>query len=355
MRLGAYIDVSLMPPRPERLSEIGEYLASLKFDAVFIEWGTLFPWEFDDRVRGEWCFSEDTVVGLHRELTRKKIEHIPVLSAANPASLRWDSLFPALASDGNDTDGCVRRLVLTMLGDMHALLPDVARVCLNALSGPQRGAALRARESRIIRALSRDLVPMRLTAVTVDSDEGEAWTSTEPHPSRPALALIDAPDDTAHSCAVSPEWRLATIADRIRAARPDAGFPEAARIEYERAVRAARAFETFEAAMSDAWAEYRTAAEMILLATANRERTRADAIDVSDGPRALTKAFETRLKRLDRAADALYEATRHGIDSAVFERRVRVLVEPLREAYESCRSRSRVLGFRFGTQPYGST
>lgn len=72
--LAAHLDLTVLPPTPQRLRELIESFARWGYGALYIEWGELFPWSLDERFRGTGFYSEELVAGLQREAAARGLE-----------------------------------------------------------------------------------------------------------------------------------------------------------------------------------------------------------------------------------------------------------------------------------------
>jgi len=76
---GVHLDMKGTPPTPDRLIDLLGLFASLRYNAVLVEWEDTFPWTVDERFRCETAYSAADVARFHAEAARQGLEVIPLV------------------------------------------------------------------------------------------------------------------------------------------------------------------------------------------------------------------------------------------------------------------------------------
>lgn len=127
-----HLDLKGLPPTPQRLLSLLDLFATLRFNAVVVEWEDTFPWTVDERFRCETAYTPDEIRRFLDQAAKLGIEVIPLIQCLGHmetflrepeyAALRevpeWCDVLNPLHPES-------RALVERLVDDVLALMPDV--------------------------------------------------------------------------------------------------------------------------------------------------------------------------------------------------------------------------------------
>ena len=129
-----HIDCKGVPPTPQRLLELLDVAAKLRFNAVCIEWEDMFPWTVDRRFRCETAYMPDDVRAVGAKAAELGLQVIPLVQCLGHMefALKLDDY--AQLRERPENIGCLnpimdeaREFVQALVEDVLALLPNVTR------------------------------------------------------------------------------------------------------------------------------------------------------------------------------------------------------------------------------------
>ena len=128
-----HFDLKGLPPHPDRLMQWLHIAAAGRYNVVLVEWEDTFPWEFDQRVRGELYYSPQTIRAFHAEAQSLGIEVIPLIQSLGHLEMvlrlpGYDHLreLPERGDAINPLADGAREIVRTMMDEVLAITPDVS-------------------------------------------------------------------------------------------------------------------------------------------------------------------------------------------------------------------------------------
>ena len=129
---GVHLDMKGTPPMPDRLIDLLGLFASLRYNALLVEWEDTFPWTVDERFRCETAYSPDDVARFHAEAARQGLEVIPLVQCLGhmetPLSVAgYEHLREVAHGSGvlNPLAEGARELVTGMVEDVLAATPNL--------------------------------------------------------------------------------------------------------------------------------------------------------------------------------------------------------------------------------------
>lgn len=140
--LSIHLDLTTLPPTPERLRRLVALFSSWGYASLYLEWGDGFPWSTDERFRRHGAYREELVAGLYREAANRGIAVNAVFPS--PGSLgfvakvpayhhlfRWERCGPIL--DLRSRAG--RKFHEDLIEDFLSLIPEPGEVMVDYPSG----------------------------------------------------------------------------------------------------------------------------------------------------------------------------------------------------------------------------
>ena len=131
---GVHFDLKGTPPTAERLIQLLETFAAMRYNAVLMEWEDSFPWTVDPRFRSETAYSPEVIQQFRDKAAQLGVEIIPLVQCLGhletPLSLRDYAPLrerPEEEDVLNPLAEGARELIAAMVDDVLALLPDVER------------------------------------------------------------------------------------------------------------------------------------------------------------------------------------------------------------------------------------
>lgn len=125
-----HFDLKGLPPHPKRLLEWLHIAAAARYNVVLVEWEDTFPWEFDQRVRGELYYTPETIHSFHAEAESLGIEVIPLIQSLGHLEMilrlsGYDHLreLPERGDAINPLAPGARELVQVMVDEVLAITP----------------------------------------------------------------------------------------------------------------------------------------------------------------------------------------------------------------------------------------
>ena len=131
---GVHLDLKGTVPTDQRLIQLLEVFAAMRYNAVLVEWEDSFPWTVDERFRSETAYSPDQVRRFCRAADEAGLEVIPLVQCLGhmetPLSVRGYEHLREVAHKSdvlNPLAAGARELVQRMVDDVLALMPGVKR------------------------------------------------------------------------------------------------------------------------------------------------------------------------------------------------------------------------------------
>ncbi len=130
---GVHLDMKGSPPTPDRLMQLLDVFAALRYNALLVEWEDTFPWTVDPRFRCETAYTPEQVAQFHAKADELALEVVPLvqclghmetpLSVAGYERLRE---VPHEAGVLNPLAEGARELVTNMVEDVLAATPTIS-------------------------------------------------------------------------------------------------------------------------------------------------------------------------------------------------------------------------------------
>jgi len=133
-RRGVHLDLKGQVPRYERLIELLDLFAALRFEIVLFEWEDCFPWSCDPRLRAKHAFTPAQIEGIAAACAERKLEIIPLVQSIGHSEnvLRLpenEALreIPGRTDVFHPLNPQSPQLIAAMVEDVLQLLPQVKR------------------------------------------------------------------------------------------------------------------------------------------------------------------------------------------------------------------------------------
>lgn len=78
---GVHLDLKGLAPTFDRLMELLDHFAAMRFNAVLIEWEDMFPWHFDESLRCDSCYSDGQVEEIVQQCESLGLTLIPLIQS----------------------------------------------------------------------------------------------------------------------------------------------------------------------------------------------------------------------------------------------------------------------------------
>ncbi len=132
-----HLDLKGTPPTPQRMLELLDLFAALRYTAVLFEWEDTYPWTVDERFRCETAYSDDDVRAFRARARALNLEFIPLVQCLGHmetplARAGYEPLreAPGSAQVLNPLAPGATQLIADMIDDLLRLTPDVKHLHL---------------------------------------------------------------------------------------------------------------------------------------------------------------------------------------------------------------------------------